>query len=87
MLDRARQCAHHDSGDHAQSERVAQSAEAARCAGRAIALDPGQGHAFSILGIHGMDPVNPARALEMAFEAYARDPMMPMCVRGWDRAC
>lgn len=55
-------------------ERVAQSNEAARCAERAIALDPGQGHAFSILGIHEWTQFNPARALEMAFEAYARDP-------------
>lgn len=55
-------------------ERVAQSAEAARCAERAIALDPGQGPAFSILGIHEWTRFNPARALEMAFEAYARDP-------------
>lgn len=55
-------------------ERVAQSAEASRCAERAIALDPGQGHAFSILGIHEWARFNPARALEMAFEAYARDP-------------
>lgn len=55
-------------------ERVAQSAEAARCAERAIALDPGQGHAFSIIGIHEWTRSNPARGLEMAFEAYARDP-------------
>jgi TolB-like protein len=55
-------------------ERVAQSAEAARCAERAIALDPGQGHACSILGIHEWTRSSPARALEMAFEAYARDP-------------
>lgn len=55
-------------------ERVGQSAQAARCAERAIALDPGQGHAFSILGIHEWTRFNPARALEMAFEAYARDP-------------
>ena len=54
--------------------RVEQSAEAARCAERAIALDPGQGHAFSILGIHEWTQFNPARALEMAFEAYARNP-------------
>jgi TolB-like protein len=54
--------------------RVEQSAEAARCAERAIALDPGQGHAFSILGIHEWTQFNPARGLEMAFEAYARDP-------------
>ena len=55
-------------------ERVAQSAEAANCAERAIALDPGQGHAFSILGIHEWTQSNPARGLEMAFEAFARDP-------------
>ena len=54
--------------------RVEQSAEAARCARRAIALDPGQGHAFSILGVHEWTLFNPARALELAFEAYARDP-------------
>lgn len=55
-------------------ERVEQSAKAARCARRAIALDPGQGHAFSILGIHEWTEFHPARGLEMAFEAYARDP-------------
>ncbi|WP_390586187.1 hypothetical protein [Erythrobacter sp. MTPC3] len=55
-------------------ERVAQSTQAARCAERALALDPGQGHAFSILGIHEWTQFNPARGLEMAFEAYARDP-------------
>ena len=54
-------------------ERVAQSAQAARCAKQAIGLDPGQGHAFSVLGIHEWTEFNPARALEMAFEAYARD--------------
>lgn len=54
--------------------RVEQSGEAARCARRAIELDPGQGHAFSILGIHEWTQFNPAGALEMAFEAYARDP-------------
>lgn len=55
-------------------ERVEQSAEAARCARRAVALDPGQGHAFSILGIHEWTQFNPVRGLEMAFEAYSRDP-------------
>jgi TolB-like protein len=55
-------------------ERVEQSAEAARCAERAIALDPGQGHAFSILGIHEWTRFRPARALGMALEAHARDP-------------
>lgn len=55
-------------------ERVDQSAEAARCAHRAIALDPDQGHAYSILGIHEWTQFNPVKGLEMAFEAYARDP-------------
>ncbi|MEO0871021.1 MAG: tetratricopeptide repeat protein [Pseudomonadota bacterium] len=54
--------------------RVAQSTEGAVCAERALALDPGQGHAFSVLGVHEWTQFNPARALEMALEAYARDP-------------
>lgn len=54
--------------------RVEQSGQAARCAKRAIELDPDQGHAYSILGIHEWTQFNPARALEMAFEAYTRDP-------------
>jgi len=55
-------------------ERAEQSEKAAQCARRALKLDPGQGHAFSILGIHEWTQFNPATALEMAFEAYARDP-------------
>ncbi|MEO0420392.1 MAG: hypothetical protein AAF249_16140 [Pseudomonadota bacterium] len=55
-------------------ERLEQSAKAAQCAKRALTLDPGQGHAFSILGIHEWTRFKPATALEMAFEAYARDP-------------
>ncbi|MEO0870831.1 MAG: tetratricopeptide repeat protein, partial [Pseudomonadota bacterium] len=55
-------------------ERLEQSAKAAQCARRALALDPGQGHAFSILGIHEWTLFKPATALEMAFEAYVRDP-------------
>ncbi|MEL6486081.1 MAG: hypothetical protein AAFQ13_02910, partial [Pseudomonadota bacterium] len=55
-------------------ERLEQSAMAAQCAKRALKLDPGQGHAFSILGIHEWTQFKPATALEMAFEAYARDP-------------
>lgn len=55
-------------------ERVEQSTKAAQCARRALELDPGQGHAFSILGIHEWTQFSPADALEMAFEAYARDP-------------
>jgi len=55
-------------------ERVEQSTKAAQCAKRALALDPGQGHAFSILGIYEWTQFKPASALEMAFEAHARDP-------------
>lgn len=55
-------------------QRVEQSAEGARCAERAIALDPGQGHAFSVMGVHAWTQFNPARGLELALEAYARDP-------------
>ncbi|MEL7196734.1 MAG: hypothetical protein AAFY42_02755 [Pseudomonadota bacterium] len=55
-------------------ERLEQSAKAEQCARRALALDPGQGHAYSILGIHEWTQFKPANGLEMAFEAYARDP-------------
>jgi len=54
--------------------RIEQSAEGARCAERAIALDPGQGHAFSVMGVHAWTQFNPARGLELALEAYTRDP-------------
>ncbi|QUL37646.1 hypothetical protein [Erythrobacter sp. JK5] len=54
--------------------RVEQSAEGARCAACAVALDPGQGHAYSIMGVHEWTLPKPARALELSFEAYARDP-------------
>lgn len=55
-------------------KRIEQSEKAAQCARRALDLDPGQGHAFSILGIHEWTQFKPAAGLEMAFEAYARDP-------------
>ncbi|MEL7198452.1 MAG: tetratricopeptide repeat protein [Pseudomonadota bacterium] len=55
-------------------KRLEQSAEGARCAERALVLDSDQGHAYSILGIHEWTNFNPARALELAYEAYARDP-------------
>ena len=55
-------------------QRVEQSAEGAACAEKAIALDPGQGHAFSVMGVHAWTQFNPARGLELALEAYARDP-------------
>ncbi len=55
-------------------QRIEQSAEGARCAERAIALDPGQGHAFSVIGVHAWTQFKPTRGLELALEAYARDP-------------
>lgn len=55
-------------------KRHEQSTKAAQCAKRALALNPGQGHAFSILGIHEWTQFKPADALDMAFKAYARDP-------------
>ena len=55
-------------------ERLEQSEKAAQCARRALELDPGQGHAYSILGIHEWTNFNPARGLELAYEAFDRDP-------------
>ncbi len=55
-------------------QRIEQSAKGAHCAERAIALDPSQGHAFSVMGVHAWTQFNPARGLELALEAYARDP-------------
>lgn len=55
-------------------DRVERSRTAAECARRAVALDPGQGHALAIQGIHEWTRLNPAGALDLAFEAYAREP-------------
>ncbi|WP_296722534.1 hypothetical protein [Erythrobacter sp.] len=55
-------------------DRVERSRKAAECARRAEALDPGQGHALAIQGIHEWSRKNPAGALDLAFEAYAREP-------------
>jgi TolB-like protein len=55
-------------------DRVERSEKAAECATRAVALDPGQGHALAIQGIHEWTRRNPAGALDLAFEAYAREP-------------
>ncbi|MEP1421665.1 MAG: hypothetical protein ABJK59_07840 [Erythrobacter sp.] len=55
-------------------ERVKNSADAARCAQRAIDLDPNQGHAYSVLGVHEWTSFNPSKALDYSLEAYARDP-------------
>lgn len=55
-------------------ERVKNSTDGARCARRAIELDPNQGHAYSVLGVHEWTSFNPSKALDYSFEAYARDP-------------
>jgi TolB-like protein/Tfp pilus assembly protein PilF len=55
-------------------DRVERSRKAAECARRAVALDPGQGHALAIEGIHEWTQNNPAGAIDLAFEAYAREP-------------
>jgi len=55
-------------------ERIKNSADGARCAARAIGLDPAQGHAYSVLGVHEWTSFNPGKALDYSLEAYARDP-------------
>ena len=55
-------------------DRVERSKKAAECARRAAELDPAQGHALAIQGIHEWTRKNPARSLDLAFEAYAREP-------------
>ncbi|MEP1420570.1 MAG: hypothetical protein ABJK59_02225 [Erythrobacter sp.] len=50
-------------------KRLEQSVEGARCAERALTLDPDKGLAFSILGIHEWTNFNPARDLELSSKA------------------
>jgi len=55
-------------------DRVERSEMAAECARRAVELDPAQGHALAIAGIHEWTRRNPAGAIDLAYEAYAREP-------------
>ena len=55
-------------------DRVAQSRRMAECASKAIELDPGQGHARAMLGIHRWTEGDPAGALDLAYEAYRLEP-------------
>lgn len=55
-------------------DRVERSEKAAECAKRAVELDPAQGQALAVQGIHEWTQKNPAGALDLAFEAYAREP-------------
>ena len=58
-------------------DRVAKSAQMAECAMKAIELDPGQGHARAMLGIHRWTENDPTGALDLAHEAYRLEPDNP----------
>jgi TolB-like protein/cytochrome c-type biogenesis protein CcmH/NrfG len=58
-------------------DRLGQSQKMAECAKRAIELDPKQGHARSMLGIHRWTENDPLGALDLAFEAYRLEPNNP----------
>ena len=58
-------------------DRVAKSAKMAECALRAIELDPTQGHARAMLGIHRWTENDPTGALDLAHEAYRLEPDNP----------
>ncbi|MEE4208712.1 MAG: hypothetical protein V2I43_05550 [Parvularcula sp.] len=55
-------------------DRVEQSEKAASYARRALELEPGQGYAHAILGIHEWTCFNPLGALEYAMKAYELEP-------------
>jgi len=58
-------------------DRLAKSARMAECARRAIELDPAQGHARAMLGIHHWTLNDPVGALDLAHEAYRLEPGNP----------
>ena len=58
-------------------DRAAQSARMAECAMRAIELEPNQGHARAMLGIHRWTLNDPVGALDLAYEAYRLEPDNP----------
>lgn len=58
-------------------DRLARSARMAECARRAIELDPMQGHARAMLGIHHWTLNDPLGALDLAHEAYRLEPDNP----------
>ncbi|MCC5866492.1 MAG: tetratricopeptide repeat protein [Wenzhouxiangella sp.] len=58
-------------------DRVGQSEIMAKCAQKAIELDPGQGHARAMLGIHRWTENDPVGALDLAHEAYRLEPDNP----------
>lgn len=58
-------------------DRAAQSARMAECAMKAIELEPDQGHARAMLGIHCWTRNDPVGALDLAYEAYRLEPDNP----------
>jgi TolB-like protein len=58
-------------------DRLEKSARMAECAARAIELDPAQGHARAMLGIHRWTQNDPVGALDLAHEAYRLEPDNP----------
>jgi len=58
-------------------DRLEKSARMAACAARAIELDPAQGHARTMLGIHRWTRNDPVGALDLAHEAYRLEPDNP----------
>lgn len=58
-------------------DRLDKSARMAECAMKAIDLDPGQGHARAMLGIHRWTENDPVGALDLAHEAYRLEPDNP----------
>jgi len=58
-------------------DRPGKSARMAECARKAIELDPSQGHARAMLGIHHWTLNDPVGALDLAHEAYRLEPDNP----------
>jgi len=58
-------------------DRLEKSARMAECALKAIELDPGQGHARAMLGIHRWTENDPVGALDLAHEAWRLEPDNP----------
>lgn len=58
-------------------DRLEKSARMAECARKAIELDPSQGHARAMLGIHHWTRNDPVGALDLAHEAYRLEPDNP----------
>lgn len=58
-------------------DRLEKSARMAKCARKAIELNPAQGHARAMLGIHHWTLNDPIGALDLAHEAYRLEPDNP----------